>query len=135
MIFLGRVDLRGGVHNRARKRVRIPAGEWIVQQSGVWTTIHRVRFVSTEKRAVVAVAALLHNHVNDAAKGTAVLGFDARRLDLHFLNELEGNVGVGCATGDVFRILTIDEVSTFRISGPSNGETDSQAIAGSARQG
>ena len=41
---------------------------------------------------MVIVAALLHDDVDDATQRAAVLGFNARALDLDFLNEVKGTL-------------------------------------------
>ena len=62
---------------------------------------------------MIGIAALLHDDVDYTTKRATMLGFDTRGLNLDFLNELEGNVGVGGASGDILRVLPFDQIGAL----------------------
>src|SRR4029077_14381892 len=70
---------------------------WIVAGISLLATIHAVVFNLHEGRAVVVVAALLHDHIDYTAQSATVLGFNTRALNLNFLDEIEWHVGVRVA--------------------------------------
>src|SRR5260370_599696 len=96
----------------------------MVTQGAVRGAVDPIGFIGGESRAVKRIGALLHDDVDHAAQGAAVFRLDAGGLNLDFLDELEGDVGLGSATGDVLRVLAFHKEGVLRISSATDGETD-----------
>ncbi len=63
-----------------------------------------------------------------------MLGFDARTLDLHFLDEVKRNVGVRVAADQVGRFLAFYEVGVFRVGAAGDREAVVASVGGAARR-
>ena len=70
---------------------------------------------------MVAIAAFPHDDVHHATQRAAVLRFVAGGLDLDFLNEVEGNVGVGIAADEVSRVLTFHQIGILGVRSTADG--------------
>src|SRR5262249_12249971 len=126
LIYLGAcIESAAGCASTSSAAIRRPGGVRIITQSkdgtivtlvgaGNWRCICRIGFVGSEQLAVESIAAFLHDHIDHAAKSATVFGFDARSLDLNFLNELERNISAGISAGNVLRILAFDEIAVLR---------------------
>src|ERR1700694_1651812 len=90
-----------------------------------------MRLEVTVERAMVLVAAALGQNVDHAAKGLAILGLKATRLDLNLLDEVEihavskrsKNAAVGAETTEagVGHVSAVDDILIFQARSPING--------------
>ena len=139
VIFLGLVVLRVVIearrigrqcsHGVSHRTVRIEAG------IGRRRAVQEAGFRRNREGAMPAVGATFHEDVDHATQSTAMLGFNTRGLDLHFLNELKGDIGMRIAANQVGRVLAFHQVRVLRVCAAGNRETETAAVTAVARRG
>ena len=127
------VSLIGGVGEAPALRAAGVGG--IIAHGDSRRTVHGAVLEAREESAMPAVGALIHDDVDHATQRAAVLSLDAGGLQLHFLDEVHGDVGVRVATDKVACLLTFNEVGVLRVCAATDGEADAAAVGAVARRG